>query len=119
MQLLLLSLLLYIQWNVISNDNIQLFQLSIVGLSVAWLICILEPETPQPILPKPGPINPGDDDYYTHYYQFSQMVDEDGWNPPTFQTTKMIHKSYRYNCNLEMEDPKAKCFSLATKGTKV
>ena len=27
---------------------------------------------------KLGPINPGDDDYYTHYYQFSQMVDEDG-----------------------------------------
>ena len=64
-------------------------------------------KTPQPIILKLGPINPGDDDYYTHYYQFSQMVDEDGWNPPTFQATKMIYKSYirgitvTYNCRIQ------------------
>ena len=40
--------------------------------------CIPKHKTPQPIILKLGPINPGDDDYYTHYYQFSQMVDEDG-----------------------------------------
>ena len=55
------------------------------------LFCIPKQKTPQPFILKLGPINPGDDDYY----QFSQMVDEDGWNPPTFQATKMIYKSYR------------------------
>ena len=38
------------------------------------LFCIPKHKTPQPIILKLGPINPGDDDYY----QFSQMVDEDG-----------------------------------------